>query len=470
MPRLTWKFVSTPEANSSVLLDMNSHQSGIIIDMDREFDISPPSLIRTLANNSLTEGAEPVGGRYDNRILKCTVGIQGTEEEREARFSALMVQLSKPRNLIMYRPFPADQPVFFRTMRSDDTIISNRGGASKIWRVTMNIMAEPYAIGERRQVASGVVVQSNPVQGTNPIYFDMSGIIGDSPTPAFARVVGVNSGGVVLLAQRTRNNPAGVTLFLQVESATLDADTVVWTGANYSPTGGTNNATRTTFGTNSLINRLSYTNLFTGGDPLSRRGTYRVLLKGTSSTANTVFKIRYRLGVSPDFVHGPTTTMSNFPSGGPTDLQIMDLGVMQWPPFQSPQKIGYSELEPDFGTATFSIQAQRVSGTGNLELDYIYFMPADERLCAVHTVLNPDGLIIDGPNDMTYGIDAGVNPFGASNRRIDNAGGIVARYGGLPYLVPGVTNRWYTIESKATPFETNTWDVWYWPRWREVAV
>ena len=77
--------------------------------------------------------------------------------------------------------------------------------------------------------------------------------------------------------------------------------------------------------------------------------------------------------------------------------------------------------------------------------------------------------MLDGPNDMTYGMSSGSTPFG-STRTIDNAGGIVSRIGGIPQLVPSVTNRWYLLRTTATVSTTTTVDVSYWPRWREVAT
>jgi hypothetical protein len=78
-------------------------------------------------------------------------------------------------------------------------------------------------------------------------------------------------------------------------------------------------------------------------------------------------------------------------------------------------------------------------------------------------------LILDGPNSTCYGMSSGTTPFGAT-RTVNNDGGTVPFIGGLPMLVPGVTNRWYGLVGIGDPTASKTVDVSYWPRWREVAT
>jgi hypothetical protein len=104
-------------------------------------------------------------------------------------------------------------------------------------------------------------------------------------------------------------------------------------------------------------------------------------------------------------------------------------------------------------------------------MDYVYLMPADERfsVSARNSTQAGSSFVIDGPNEMAYGMPSGATPFG-STRTVDNAGGLAFLFGGAPMLVPNVTNRWHMIRGSSAITVTSTVDVSYWPRWREVAT
>jgi hypothetical protein len=104
-------------------------------------------------------------------------------------------------------------------------------------------------------------------------------------------------------------------------------------------------------------------------------------------------------------------------------------------------------------------------------MDYIYLLPADERSAQFRRAnwAASSYLVIDGPQELAYGMASGTSPFGAT-RTVDNAGGLASYFGGFPMLVPGATNRWYTLIGPQAASATSTWDVSYWPRWREVAT
>jgi hypothetical protein len=133
--------------------------------------------------------------------------------------------------------------------------------------------------------------------------------------------------------------------------------------------------------------------------------------------------------------------------------------------------MGFSNLDTALEPFVVRIQANRVTTSGVLRLDYVYLLPADERLCMVAQIRDyPSGyVILDGPNDMTYMMAPGTEPFGA-NRTVNNFEGLVPRTGGLPELKPKVTNRWHILQESATVTSTKTFDVSYWPRWYEVVT
>jgi hypothetical protein len=202
----------------------------------------------------------------------------------------------------------------------------------------------------------------------------------------------------------------------------------------------------------------------------AKRGRYRVFVRASVPAAATATTFRFRtFAFGIDGANGPLITAA-VPSG---QFRLLDLGEIHWPPATTaPDAIGYSGLVPTFTERELSIQAERVSGNGNLELDYIYLFPCDERFCAVLQGAASGFLILDGPNDATYCMSAGMDPFGASvaNRIVDGAAGLVPRAGGLPVLVPGVTNRWYMLTGTGTITDSATVNISYWPYWREVAA
>lgn len=608
----TWKFVDSPVASPTVFLDMNNGSTWKTLGGSDNFKLPSPPLDRTFANNPMNDGALLSSAAYENRALTFTLELSGaTEAARVAQLDALKAELAKPSNLLMYQSQLAANPVFFRTVRSDEYEVDNQFVPGQTWRVSCVVMAEPFAIGIRRDLASvivtndpaspGTVLNANTsfetdlsgwsgsggtltrttaqfhagvasatitpdgvaanalivgtvvpvtagktyrakgwlrcavarsvnlnvnwfdsgnayittsssaisvaantwtfitgdfvapagaatgsiiptvpgtppatnilwadeiefrsVPGVNPALFDITGIVGDSPTPAFVRLSGLGAGDTAILAQRTVNNPAALTAFAQAESGTMGTDTSTWSNAAMSGGSGTS----TTFTTStSLVTRVTVT-VPTASSSAALRGRYKVWARVHTGGTSADYVIRWvqNPGAGMDVVNGPSTTYH-----ANTVWQMLDLGTIDFPSMQAPPTIGYSALAPGFATASLAIQASRANGLDNLDMDYIYLMPADERSCQVNQVTAASFLVLDGPNDMTYGMAAATTAFGAT-RTVDNAGGLTPRFGGLPQLVPGVTNRWHLLIEKGVVTATTTADVSYWPRWREVAT
>ena len=407
---------------------------------------------------------------YQNRELKFTVWLNGAGQSAKiSQLDALKAQLAKPSNLIMYNPPGWGFPVFFRTFRSDDYVVTNGSavGGSE-WSVACNVIAEPFAIGARRDLSTATVT-NNPASGTNPVMWDITGIAGDSPTPAFVKIgTALAAADPVLLAQRTVNNPTAVTVFAQAEAGTMGTDTTVQ-AADTAMSGSGSNFTRTTFTTTGLTTRLTLT-IPTATSAEALRGRYRVFLRVRTSATGSTYSLRHvQNPAGPDIVNGPVTTFNSLAS---TEFRHIDLGVVEFPtagPY--PVSLGYSGLSAQMVTQTLAIQAGRTTGTATMDMDYVYLMPADERfLVAARNAMQVNSsLIIDGPNEMAYGQPSGATPFG-STRTVDNAGGLAFLFGGAPMLVPGVTNRWHMIRGTSANSVTSTVDVSYWPRWREVAT
>ncbi|TDB88360.1 hypothetical protein E1264_11810 [Actinomadura sp. KC216] len=459
----TWKFVDRPEEVHSTLLDMNDGADWRTSSED--FNISPPPVNRSLVRNALIDGGILTAASYDLRELQFTVRLHGeTEAQRVSQLKAFEKELAKPANLLMYQSQLHDRPVFFRTLRSDSFELDTQFVPGSVWQIKASIAAEPYAIGIRRDLAP-IAVANDPAAVTNPTRFDIQGIVGDGPTPAFVRIDDLGDETTIVLAQRTINNPTALTNWVQAESGTMGVDTATFNApATFSGT--PNRGTRTTFATNNLVSRRITVTVPTASSSEALRGRYRVFVRASVDAAadDSTFLMRWeRFG--PAFAPGPTVTVT-IPNG---EFRLVDLGILEVPTATTaPSSIGYSALPPGFVDEELAIHASRIAGTGALDLDYVYLMPADERLCSVQQVRANGFLILDGPNDSTYGMAAGSTPFGLV-RTIDNGGGLVPRIGGLPMLVPGVSNRWYLLTSRALS-DTRTVEISYWPRWLDVAT
>jgi hypothetical protein len=461
----TWRFVDQPTANPNTLLDMNDGATWKCLG-DTFFKLPSPPLKRSIASNAMSDGGVVSSAAYDLRTITFTLELTAaTEAGREAQMDALKAQLAKPTNLLMFQSQLSNNPVFFRTLRSDDYDLDTQFIPGVAWRVDCTILAEPFAIGLRRDLPQ-VTVTNDPAAGANPTRWDMVGIVGDSPTPAFVRLQGLGAGGTAILGQRTVNNPTAVTVFTQTESGTLGTDTSTSPAANTSNGSGT----FTNFATNSgMVTRLTVT-VPSATSPEALRGRYRVFVRAHSANSTSAFTLRYvqNPAAGQDSVNGPQVPFQ----GDGTNWFLTDLGVLEFPAFQTPTAIGYSGMAPALTSRTLAFQASRTSGTANLDLDYVYLLPADERICWIRQSSAVGYAVLDGPNDVAYGMAAGSSPFSGtlSSRVVDNAGGLVSKFGNAPMLVPGVTNRWHLLVDRQDITRTTTVDVSYWPRWREVAT
>lgn len=457
---ITWKFVDQPIASPTVLLDMNDGTNMRILKPGPQ--CPTPALKQAFSSNTMTNGAVLSSESYENRQLTFTVWLNGASQSAKiSQLDALKAQLSQPANLIMYNPPGWGFPIFFRTVGSADYQVDNRGGANGEWSVACTAMAEPFALGIRRDLST-VTVTNDPATGTNPGRWDITSIVGDSPTPAFVRVAGLGAGGALILAQRTANNPTAVTTWAQMEAATLGTDTT--TASNAAASGGSH--ITTSFATDATMVTRATVTVPTASSADALRGRYRVLVRAHASATASVYSIRYQQAATGDVYSGPTVTWQA-PSTG--SWYLVDLGLLEFPAFAAPTRIGYSGLTAAYATSALTVQAARTAGSANLDLDYVYLVPADERWCTVSQVGAVGYLVLDGPQDMTYGMASGTTAFG-STRTVDNASGLTPRFGGLPQLVPGITNRWHMLLDGQTITTTRAVDVSYWPRWREVAT
>lgn len=476
MPSITWKFVDRPEAaTATTLLDMNRVNGKMVLDMGKGFDISPPELKQSFANNSLLDGARLTASAFENRVLKFSLGFQGTLTERIAMIAAVNKELHKPKNLIMYRPHPSATPVYFRTMRSDQYSVINRGGAAEVWGMDLEVVAEPFAIGERLQPFVATTASNDAAASTNSQRLDFPTIVGDVPSPAFVHIefpsgMRLDRFDTFYLASRTRNN-VNFHSNKQFASGDLSAsvgDSFMFSVANAS--GG--QAAATNFAANNtLAARASFTcdNIT---DAFSLRGRYRMLMRVHSSVVPSSFAVRLKdLRFGTEEIYSKTLIWN---ADTTANWDHLDFGVFVHPPYEAPEEFGYSGEVPGYavGDMAFTLHAQRLSGTGNFEFDFVTMLPADESLMMFSTHQVQSDVVLDGPNEMVYGMWSS-SPFDKTDSnwyKIDQGNGLMPWRGAIPDLVPNAPNSWFFFNNRGEMADNFIFNVYYWPRWLEVAT
>jgi hypothetical protein len=293
--------------------------------------------------------------------------------------------------------------------------------------------------------------------------FDITGIRGDVETPLMLRRSVVNLGDESVFAVRRRGTPANAPWLLQAEAMTMGNDTTTQTNsATFSGAG--NNYTRTTFsGSPGMTDRVT-ASPFPTAPSVDNRGTYRVFARlrknGTSGPVN----VRLRYGGASAIVDNDTLTVTW------TSPAMADLGLLSIPVGADPVHDGVSGAEIPARGLYVTLQAERTSGTDTLDVDYLLFVPADDRLAIVRWSDNPgtaDQMVVDGVHDLTFGYQT-------------STGSVVSmtpgyHVGDLPMVSPAATNRIYHInevapgEAEPTWPTTITFTLWYWPRYLRVA-
>jgi hypothetical protein len=257
------QFVDAISASPGVRLDLNqtaATSNAFAVDIEG-MDLSPPPMRRSVFNSMLSDGDHIGATAFENRVLKIPIRVIRTAgtDATATMIQNLARELNRPTNLLKVQFDGATAPVFFRTFRAPDYTLSMLRFLIKDTAVvTMEIPAEPYALGLEESLGS-ITVNNDPAAGSNPLYFDVAAASckGDVPTPLYMKTTSSLAGASVILATRRRGIPANGTFFVQAENATNGVDTADQADANAS--GG--NEVRTTFATtgNGFGDRLTAT-------------------------------------------------------------------------------------------------------------------------------------------------------------------------------------------------------------------
>lgn len=468
----TFQFVADISAAPALRLNINDG-TNYAVDV-RRVVLDPPKYDQVWSTNPMSGGGRLIKSQPTNRLLVIPVHVVPTTAQGQAvAIENLTRELA--RNNYLKVQFANTNPLYFRTFMDPEIGSKIRRQLQDSSTITLQIVAEPWGIGPRVEVpGSPFTVSNNPAAGTNPCHFDITGVLGDAPTPLLLQATSTGStNGLVSkwshFATRRRGIPGNYSNVIQAESMTNGTDTADVVDGAFS----NGNKVRVTFVTTTLALRVSHTFPGDGVPNVEARGLYRAYVRiqkvGNATDGMTV-QLRYGMS-STDNIANKEITMPTTTNGA----IWMDLGLVPVPAYSDPIELGYSGVRTKALLTWFGIYVSRFAGGGNIDIDCVYFMPADE----------PTSLIAKFPTtDTTYVVDGTTEAGGAvyaMNTALDeilNTAGpaqIVAG-GGFPELIPGATNRIHMLRQVSLVptsadgiTNTTTIRAYYWPRWRQVA-
>lgn len=437
----------------------------------------PPPKRRATSSSMLTDGTRFPASIYDNRTLELRLTCESDNTDALAvQIQGLMRQLTKPQNILMVRQ-STTEAVYFRTYGVTPDEVDIITQQQNIARVNVDVIAEPFGYGAE-QISGTYTISQNPAvtgTGVTGMYFDVIGVKGDVEAPVRITSLDIANGISYTFSTRRRGDPSRVPFLLQAEDMSVETDTTTqpndplmsgYTGNNY---------TRTTYATNAtLVRRLSKFPYPSLSDPNEGtpdiRGDYRVWARMRHTTAATInAQLRYDGRDSGD------TVLQNKVFSKATSANTFfwaDLGQVQMPlgldiPFDGP-----SGVENGASGLAIGLYLERVSGTGSTDVDFLIFVPADEKYLTLTLGSDafPDSAyVLDSYNDEVYPRDVGSGgaPWSVAGSAEDTV------LGYIPELLPDETNRIYFFSiSDGGPGinQTRTLDVRYWPRYLSLRA
>lgn len=432
------RFVDTISSTATVRLDLND-SNWMLLPTSR---LDPPKAKRSRVSTLLVDGASYPASAYDDRVVDLRWGLLASGvDDAATRVQALARELDRPGgNFLQWKPEGATHPVFFRTHRIGMDAIHLRGDGTH-FDVEVSVPAEPFAYGVATHL-SPVTVNNDPAAGSNGMFFDVTDVRGDVETPLVMRIDHADTvetwGRQTIFAVRRRGTPSATPFSLQAESMTQGTNTTVQAN-DAVMSGAGSNYSRCTFGTATMQTRLS-TSTHPSSASVDARGRYRVLLRYRKSVSGDTISVKLVWGDVNAPYHNATVTL---PSG--TGRRYVDLGDMQIP-------VGVDAPTDLTGAGRavqghyVSVQASR-SGSGNLDMDLLLFVPADDRLALIdfYGFTGPTYTWVDGVNDAVFASNASGQ---TSPRQQSTADGL------LPAVSPGVTNRIFIV-GDVNPAATN---------------
>jgi hypothetical protein len=456
-------------ASPTVLLDLHD---GNPFRVSYGWDMSPAKYDKGWASSPMRHGARNTRSVAQNITLTIQLEMRSTTDSAAATAIENLGRQLAANNILKVQT-GAPNPVFYRTFGNPDYAMQVRNTLLRTTQLQLQIDAEPFAYGVRVDLGT-FTVSNDPTAATNPCRFDVTGVQGDVATPLMLVSTTTGSTGAPSgltnkwshFATRRRGTPGNYSNLVQGEAMTLGTDASTVADANAA--GGSK--ARISFATNTTLTPLRLSDSFpaNGVSTVEARGEYRVYARVAQTVAGDTISLQLGYGSSS------TSLVLNDAQIVPavTSFCFVDLGFVPVPTYADPGTLGYSGVASKVQMPFIGLYASR-TGTGNLDIDYLYFVPADEST-----------LIVKFPsNDTTYAIDGtteaggSVYAFTTALDEVISTGAApqITAGGGFPELIPGATNRIHFIRNVdptgvSDPVgNTTTFAAYYWPRWREYS-
>lgn len=432
------KFVDSIVSSPTTRLDLNDKTTWRLHIEGTEFP--PPPLDRAIAFTLLADGGVIPAAAYGLRKLRLRLSVDGASADATAtQLQTFYRELDRPFNFLRWEQ-ETTNPVFFRTFRTSADSVQEFGqadGSEKL--LTVEILAEPFAYGLREDPVVDAVVSADPAAVSNGCFVDVTGVKGDVETPALIQwpSSAIANDRETVFAVRRRGTPSGLPFLFQAEAMTQGTDTTTQPNdANFSGAG--NNYSRCTFATDATMQtRLQLTDLGTAGVDL--RGKYRVFLRYRKNTPGDEINLQLDWG---DPVGWLSVSNDVVASADSVELTTADLGLIDIPGGLDPVSDNDGAELDVSDSFLLQLQAERASGSGSIDFDFLLLVPADDRFAIVQwnddSSSGSDHWILDANGTMSHARDA-------SDRVITSAAPSIA--GGFPMLSPGQANRIYMVRS-----------------------
>lgn len=428
------RLVSGPTPDAEILLDLS--------DMDAPAPRAPESEGWSIGYPEIQGDPDALFVQYGLRFLEHVLQVRGTKAQALAFQSQLGRRLMRDSGWLYFKLAAGTDPVWFELKRAqaadlsfDGVYVNADGSESNLkdhWGISLNLPAEPFALGERRSLGT-FTVTNDPTTGQRIVLPEIEG-----DAPANLRIT-VNPD--------TATTMAGFKWKIDSHNSETAHAPVVWnvgTGDGFTAGAGTGAGTSNaaysggtyreiTFADLSLVTRIS--------GPVSAplpAGDYEVLVRVTRDDAASVFSLRFGQMVGLGYQFGDTVLTDRLASTATGHATYVSLGVHALPKFQPPE----GEDPGATPTPDIALQVGRVSGAGAARVDAIKLLPVRVADTISHQSLltHFPGIGIE-PGTNGRGIwDTGRRAFWAYNASGNPSPALTDTEGTWPIAVPGVEN------------------------------
>lgn len=355
---------------------------------------------------------EPIEGGYGPRTLTIPLRIDGSRYSAMQRHSQLARVLMRREFFVRYQADAVATPVWYHVTDAAPGDLSFDGvwedsPATDVWRMTLTLTADPFALGERITL-DPVSVSNDPATGG--LRLVLPEIVGDAEAGLRLDITpGGPAGRRWLFSSAAHKSAAPSPITWQVgtgDAWTLGADVgaavadAAYSGGSYRPI---------TFATTpSMATRLSVTGNSLGLVP---NGQYLVAARVARSDTSSTFALRFGQWLFYS-EYGDTVAFDRGASTAAGHAEWVVLGEFRFPFNTHPAPADLGITGSDF--ARVLLQAQRLSGSGDLRVDAIRLIPVRDgslmkpaRTARIHQwAFGATRVVVDGDAEQVYMLNA----------------------------------------------------------------